>query len=83
MVVTFLPAISTSVGSVISVITLAGDPAIITKDATFRVLLAGAIMCCRYVKESEEGREVEEEVTVCTWYHIVIFTKGHLRHKSE
>ena len=47
MVVTILPAVSTSVGSVISTITLAGDPAVITKDATFRVLLAGAIMCYR------------------------------------
>ena len=56
MVVTILPAISTSAGSVI---TLAGDPAVITKDSTFRVLLAGAIMGYRYRKESEEGSEVE------------------------
>ena len=83
MVVTILPAVSTSVGNVISAITLAGDPAVITKDSTFRVLLAGAIMCYRYRKKSEEGSKVEEEVTVCTWYHTVILTKGHLRHKSE
>ena len=56
--VTILAAVSTSVGSVISTITLAGDPAVITKDATFRVLLAGAIVCYRYMKESEEGREM-------------------------
>ena len=48
MVVTILPAISTSVSSVISTIRFAGVPTIIAKDATFiSVLLASAIMCYR------------------------------------